>query len=83
MVEDLLFCKNITANTKARDLFEILNNFMSEIFWIGLNALVYVLTALDPCLAVMEDYRHLLEANPLLHCGPIVLFIEKCLRQNI
>ncbi|XP_050526945.1 zinc finger BED domain-containing protein 5-like [Daktulosphaira vitifoliae] len=30
MVEDLLFCKNITAGAKAQDLFEILDNFMSE-----------------------------------------------------
>ncbi|XP_060846219.1 zinc finger BED domain-containing protein 5-like [Rhopalosiphum padi] len=30
MVEDLLFCKNITASAKAQDLFDILNNFMSE-----------------------------------------------------
>lgn len=27
---DLLFCKNIIASTKAQDLFEILDNFMSE-----------------------------------------------------
>jgi len=30
IVEDLLFCKNITASAKAQDLFEILDNFMSE-----------------------------------------------------
>ncbi|KAL4101100.1 hypothetical protein QTP88_012347 [Uroleucon formosanum] len=30
MVEDLLFCKNITAGANAQDLFEILDNFMSE-----------------------------------------------------
>jgi hypothetical protein len=30
MVEDLLFCKNITASVKAQDLFDILNNFMSK-----------------------------------------------------
>ncbi|KAL4126654.1 hypothetical protein QTP88_010863 [Uroleucon formosanum] len=30
MVEDLLFCKNITAGAKTQDLFEILDNFMSE-----------------------------------------------------
>jgi len=30
MVEELLFCKNITAGAKAQDLFEILDNFMSE-----------------------------------------------------
>ncbi|XP_025421559.1 zinc finger BED domain-containing protein 5-like [Sipha flava] len=30
MVEDLLFCKNITTSAKAQDLFDILNNFMSE-----------------------------------------------------
>jgi hypothetical protein len=30
MIEDLLFCKNITASAKAQDLFDILNNCMSE-----------------------------------------------------
>jgi len=30
IVENVLFCKNITASAKAQDLFEILDNFMSE-----------------------------------------------------
>lgn len=30
MIQNLLFCKNITASAKAQDLFVILNNFMSE-----------------------------------------------------
>lgn len=30
MIEDLLFCKNITASAKAQDLFKILDNFMSK-----------------------------------------------------
>lgn len=30
IVEELLFCKSITARAKAQDLFEILDNFISE-----------------------------------------------------
>ncbi|XP_075048007.1 zinc finger BED domain-containing protein 5-like [Mixophyes fleayi] len=30
LVEDLLFCKSITAGTKAQDLFQIIDTFMSE-----------------------------------------------------
>jgi hypothetical protein len=30
IIEDLLFCKNITAGAKAQDLFEILDTFISE-----------------------------------------------------
>jgi hypothetical protein len=30
IVEDLLFCKNITASAKAQDFFEILDTFISE-----------------------------------------------------
>ena len=28
------------------------------------------------CLAVLEDYRHLFEANHQMHCGPIASFKE-------
>jgi hypothetical protein len=30
IVEDLLFCKSITDSTKAQDLFDIIDTFMSE-----------------------------------------------------
>jgi hypothetical protein len=30
IIEDLLFCKNITAGAKDQDLFEILDTFISE-----------------------------------------------------
>jgi hypothetical protein len=30
IIEDLLFCKSITASAKAKDLFEILDTFISE-----------------------------------------------------
>lgn len=83
MVEDLLFLKNITASAKAQDLFEILDNFMSE------NTLDWT-----KCVGVCTDgarsmsgcyggSQHFFEAKPLMHCGLIVLFIEKRLHQNI
>lgn len=30
MVEELLFCKSILSGTKAKDLFDITNNFMDH-----------------------------------------------------
>jgi hypothetical protein len=42
-----------------------------------------VLMELAPCLAAMEDYRHLFEENHQMRCGPIALFIKKRLRQSI
>jgi hypothetical protein len=30
IVEDLLFCKSMTAGSKAVDLFEIIDSFMDE-----------------------------------------------------
>lgn len=81
MAEYLLVCKNITAGTKAQDLFEILDNFMSE-HGVDCTMCVSVLMALVPCLTAMEDYRHLFETKFQMSFGPIVLFIEKHSRQN-
>jgi hypothetical protein len=51
IVEDLLFCKSITATAKAQDLFEILDTFISEnsLEWtkcVGSVLMVYVLCSM-------------------------------------
>lgn len=83
MVEDLPFVKILQQALRLRTYLIFLIILCQKICWIGLNMTVFVLTALVPCLAVMENYSHLLETKPLMHCGPIALSIEKHLRQNI
>jgi hypothetical protein len=80
IVEDLLFCKNITASAKAQDLFEILDTFISESSFEWTKCVLMVLVL---CAAVMEDRRLLFQAKPLKHFGPTALFIAKHSRQNI
>jgi hypothetical protein len=55
IVEDLLFCKSITASAKAQDLRSLILLYPKTV-WNGLRALVSVLMALVLCPAVMEDF---------------------------
>jgi hypothetical protein len=81
-VENLLFCKSITASAKAQDLFKILDTLISETVFSGLSALVSVPMVLVLCPAVMEDCKLLFEAKPLKHCGSTAVFTWMHSRQN-
>lgn len=53
-IEDLLFCKNITAGAKPQNLFEILVTFLSKTNLNWPNCLG-VFTGGNPCLAALGD----------------------------
>lgn len=81
IVEDLLFCKNITAGEKAEDVLEILVRSYLKVIWLK-NVGVCTDRAHSMAAAV-GDYRHLFEVNHQMQFGPFALFTERCLCHSI
>jgi hypothetical protein len=75
MVEDHLFCKDINAGTTGKDLFEIVDNFMTknQIDWAHC---VGVCTDDVQRRAVTVAYKHSSASKLLMQFGHIVLSIE-------
>lgn len=77
IAEDHFNCKKSLQEQRPRTCFKSLIHFYLKIIWVALSM------KLVPCLAAMEDYRHIFEVKSMVPHGSIVLFTEKRLCQSI